>query len=138
MRMLNMATTHSSTSSSSTSTNGTLIIMPYGGLNADVSLFSRINKVEHNFNVSIVLFSKYTRLFSHLIGDTTQCCYDNDDSLSNTSSDLGHKSKKLRSNSAETGLVVDHGRRFITCFDLFKFGWIFYIYIKGKFHSHNY
>ena len=60
--------------------------------------------------------------------------YDNDSLLeshsntNNKSSDLSHKNKKLRSKS-ESGLVGNG--RFIACFDLFKFGWIFYIYIKG-------
>ena len=85
-----------------------------------VKFFSRINKIELNFNVSSVLFSKYKLLFARLIYETSKDFYqdEDDDQEVDTSEDeenddgvsvsrfildseinLKHKRKKLRSNS---------------------------------------
>jgi hypothetical protein len=119
MRMLNMTTLNVTTTS-------------FG----EISLFERINKIELNYNVSMVLFAKYKYLFTHLIADIDnhQLFYsdetNNDD---DDDDDLRHKHKKLCINSNE--ILDDNDESsgsLITNDDLFKFGWSFFIYIKGK------
>jgi len=136
MRMLNIQST-------------TAIATPFG----DMSLFTRINKIEINYNVSIVLFSKYKRLFTHLIAQINHDTYKDDIVPSSTflldeknsdleeMSSLEHKSKKLRSSNShileendqvkEDVKDEDSSDFLIKIDDLFKFGWIFFIYIKG-------
>ena len=103
----------------------------------EISLFERINKIELNYNVSMVLFAKYKHLFSHLIVDIENHELFYSDETNNVDDyDLRHKHKKLCTNSNE---ILDgdddddeSNVSLITNDDLFKFGWSFFIYIKGK------
>lgn len=131
----------------------------------EFDMFSRIHKLDVNFNVSSILFSKYKRLFADLIYDDdeeldsgiteddgdNECAeipllLHNDDDQSERCTDLHHKSKRFRSNSfrhllrSSSHSSTNNNKsksgpnesNVITCRDLFKFGWLFFIFIRGK------
>ena len=78
-------------------------------LNVPAELCNRIAKIESNYNISCVLFSKYKIIFNHL--------FDCSSSISSIHARAGRSNKACSLNTQ----------------DLFNFGWLFYIYIKHKF-----